>query len=82
MNPVDNGFLLSLSLSLSLTLNTRRQNFKVKPESPNCRVEADWLKMRRATNFSYSVSHLTSILLYDPRTPATTVAKRRAKGRY
>jgi hypothetical protein len=26
-----------------------------------------------ATNVSYSVGHLTSILEYDPRTPATTV---------
>jgi len=33
-----------------------------------------------ATNVSYSVGHLTFILQYDPRTPSTTVAKRRAQG--
>jgi hypothetical protein len=34
-----------------------------------------------ATHVSYSVGHLTAILQYDPRTPATTVAKRRAQAR-
>ena len=41
-----------------------------------------WLaEMRRATNLSYSVGQPTSILSHDPRTPATRVAKRRARGR-
>jgi len=34
-----------------------------------------------ATDVSYSAGHLTSILYYDPRTPANTVAERRAQGR-
>jgi hypothetical protein len=33
------------------------------------------------TNVSYSVGHLTSLLQYDPHTPATTFARRRAQGR-
>jgi len=33
-----------------------------------------------ATNVSYSAGHLTFILQYDPRKPATTVAKRTAQG--
>ena len=38
MSRVDNGFLFCLSL------NTRCQNFKVGPVSPDCRIRADCLK--------------------------------------
>ena len=52
-------------------------NFKTRPVSPDFRNEADWLKMRRATNLGLFVGQPTSILYYDPRTPATKVAMRR-----
>ena len=55
-------------------------NFKVRPLSPDRNVEADLLKMRRATNLSYFVGQPTSILSHDFRTSATKVAKRRGQG--
>jgi hypothetical protein len=51
--PVDNSFL-------SFVI-TRCQNFKVRPESLDCRVEAVWLKCT-ATNVSYSLGQPASIL--------------------
>ena len=49
-------------------------NFKVRLVSPNCRVEADWLKMHHITNLSYFVGHPIYSLSHNPCTPATKVA--------
>ena len=43
-----------------------------------CYFRSDVVDNAFATNASYSVGHLTSILQYDTRTPANTNAKRRA----
>ena len=47
---------------------TRCQTFKVRPVSPDFRVEADWPKMRRAENVSYYFGQPIPNLSQDPRT--------------
>ena len=44
--------------------------FRVRPVSPDFRVEADLAKMHRATNVSYTVGQPIAILSHDPRTPS------------
>jgi len=69
MNRVDNDFLVSVP-------KEALPNFKVRLESPDCRVEADWLqcaaRQMQFTLFGQPISNLS----HDPRTPATTVATR------
>jgi len=45
-----------------------------------CYFRSDPVDNAFAINVSYSAGHLTFILQYDPRKPATTVAKRTAQG--
>ena len=42
--------------------------FKVRTISPNCSVEADWLKCAVPRTLSYSVGQPITILSHDPRT--------------
>ena len=51
----------------SVFLQSRDAELKVRPESPDYKDEADWLKMFRATNFSYSVRQ--SVTLFVSRHP-------------
>jgi hypothetical protein len=57
------------------------QELKIRPVTPDGRVEADWLKLRRATNLNYFVGQPISNRSHYSRTPPSSSRTSRAQGR-